>query len=236
MSAAGLVAGPATAGAVPVTWEARGLVEFSDLGPAFFATYMPELTGTQSGDSLILRITFDTDADLIGQAGSPDVGIRFSFDPSSLLLALEVTGRGTHVFAIDDTVPPDTIPSALGLFDDLVTAELPIIDGMQFRHTYFPAAGPQEFTVAAVFSSTDTSIVNGPTLPIAPDPRFSVGVEREISIGGPGSGGLSGNLFGRFSSLIRLPVIVAEPGSLALLGLGLVGLFVAQRNRTRDAG
>jgi hypothetical protein len=226
------------AGAVPVTWEARGLVEFSDLGPAFFATYMPELTGTQKDDSLILRITFDTDADLIAQTTFPDGGMTFSFDASSLLLALQVTGRGTHVFAIDDTLPPDTIPSLVGLVDDLVTGvpELPIIDGVEFEHDYLTAAGLLEFTVAAGFFSTDTTIVNGASLPLAPDPRFSVGVERQITIVDPGSDGLSHSLFGSFSSLIRVPVIIAEPGSLALLGLGLVAFFVARRRLTRLRG
>jgi hypothetical protein len=237
MFAAGLVAGPATAGAVPVTWEARGAVEFSDLGSAFFATFMPELGGTQTGDELILRITFDTDAALIRETTFPDGGMAFSFDASSLVLALQVVGRGTHVFGIDDTVPPGTNPSLVGLIDDFVTGvpELPIIDGIQFEHDYLTAAGILEFTVAAGFSSTDTTIVNGAILPLAPDPRFSVGVERQITIVDPGSDGLSHSLFGSFSMLIRLPVIIAEPGSLALLGFGLVGLFVAQRTRTNSA-
>jgi len=237
MSAAGLVAGPATAGAVPVTWEARGLVEFSDLGPAFFATYMPELTGTQKDDSLILRITFDTDAARIDLQNPDPAGTRFSFDASSLVLALEVPRRGTHVFTMDDTIPPDFIPSHVGLLDNFVTGapELPIIDGIEFEHRYLTETRDEEFFVLAGFFSTDTTIVNGASLPLTPDPRFSVGVERQITIVDPGSNGLSHSLFGSFSSLIRVPVIIAEPGSIALLGFGLVGLFVAQRTRTNSA-
>jgi hypothetical protein len=45
---AAFIAGPITADAVPVTWEARGSVEFSDLGSGFFASFMAELAGTSS--------------------------------------------------------------------------------------------------------------------------------------------------------------------------------------------
>ena len=151
----GLVGGPAIALAVPVTWEAQGSVEFSDLSPAFFASFMPELAGTQAGDDLVLRITFDTDAPLIGQTTHPSGGTTFSFDASALVLALEVPRLGTHVFTIDDTVPPATIPSLVGITDDLVTPGTPTFDSLQFRHNYLAEAGALQFFVLAVFSTTD---------------------------------------------------------------------------------
>jgi hypothetical protein len=228
----GLVGGPAIALAVPVTWEAQGSVEFSDLSPAFFASFMPEVAGTQAGDGLVLRITFDTDAPLIGQTTHPSGGTTFSFDASALVLALEVPRLGTHVFTIDDTLPPATIPSLVGITDDLVTPGAPTFDSLQFRHNYLAEAGALQFFVLAVFSTTDLSVLSGGNLPLSPDPRLGAGFERAISIVAPGSG----SLFGTFASLVRLPTTIPEPGSLALLCLGCAGLWAAKRGRADRAG
>ena len=65
MALVGLVADPVTAVAVPVTWEAQGSVESTNLTSPFVANFLPGLAGTQSGDALVLRIKFDTDAALI---------------------------------------------------------------------------------------------------------------------------------------------------------------------------
>jgi hypothetical protein len=232
---AALLAVPMTAGAVPVTWEAQGVVEFSDLGATFFATYLPELAGTQSGDALLLRITFDTDAALVGQTDFPNGGTTYSFNASSLVLALEVPGLGTHVFDIDPSVPPDTVSSIVGLIDNLVTGvpDFPVIDGLQFRHSYFDDEGLLQYTIGAGFSTADTSVVNGLGLPLAPDPRFSLGVEHQVSIVDPVGDGISRSLFGNFSSLVRLPSPVPEPGTLALLVLGLTALAATRRPRSR---
>jgi hypothetical protein len=222
---AGLLGGPLTAFAVPVTWEAQGSVESSDLGAAFFASFAPRLAGTQAGDGLVLRITFDTDAALIGRRDFPDGGTTYSFDASSLVLELEVPGRGTHAFAIDKTIPPGTIPSLVGITDDLVTPGAPIFDSLQFRHNYFGESGALQFFLLAVFSSTDPSTIGSGTLPLSPDPRLGAGFERGISIVAPGSG----SLFATFSSLVRVPNPIQEPGSLALLCAGLAGLWTARR-------
>lgn len=229
-----LLASPLTAHAVPVTWEAQGVVEFSDLGAGFFATFMPRLTGTQTGDPLILRITFDPGAPLIRQTTFPNGGRSFSYDGSSLALVLEVPGRGTHVFSIDGTVPPGTVPSFVAVIDDLVTGipEQLVIDGLQFSHAYLTPEGLLEFTVLAGFFSTDTTMIDGASLPLAPDPRLATGVERQISIVDPGSDGVSRGLFGIFSRLVRIPADLLEPGTLGLLSLGLLALGALQRRRT----
>jgi PEP-CTERM motif len=238
---AGLVASPAIAFAVPVTWEAQGSVDSSNLSSAFFASFMPELAGTQAGESLVLRISFDTAAEEISRETGANGGTIFSFDPSSLQLALEVPGRGVHVFAIDDTIPPDhcsspgsPCTSLVLINDDLVTGApaLPIIDSLLFLHEYLTTGGDSEFLVRTVFSSSDTSIISGGILPRSPDPRFSTAEDREITILDSRSGNL---LVGTFSSLVRLPSTIPEPGSLALLCLGLAGFRALRRDQAVSA-
>jgi hypothetical protein len=112
VAVAGLVAGPSIALAVPVTWEAQGRVESSDLGSDIFADFMPELVGTESGDTLVLRITFDTDAPLIGQTTHPAGGQHSDARRGSY--STRVPRLGTHVF-ITTSGPPSTIPSLVGL-------------------------------------------------------------------------------------------------------------------------
>lgn len=224
----GLITGPTAALAVPVTWEARGVVESSSLSPVFLATFMPEIAGTQSNDELLLRISFDTDAQSIREESLPDGGTVFLFDASSLVLELAVSGRGTHVFTIDDTIPPDKVLSFVALFDDRASPDFPTTDSLQFLHQYYTITGLPEFTISAVFSSADTSVISGASLPLVPDPRFSAGVERQIAIADP-DGDI---LIGAFSALVKLPATVPEPGSYGLLALGLALLYVTRRTKT----
>jgi hypothetical protein len=228
-----LLAGPLTAHAVPVTWEAQGFVEYSDLDAEFFATYMPGLAGTQAHHPLILRITFDPGAPLIRQTTFPNGGRSFSFDGSSLVLALEVPGRGMHMFSIDGTIPPGTVPSFVAVVDDLVTGvpEYPVIDGLEFSHAYLTPEGAIDFTILASFFTTDTTMIDGASLPLAPDPRLADGVEWQISIVDPSGG----DLFGIFSSLVRIPTDLLEPGTLALASLGMLALGALQLQRRRTA-
>jgi len=237
---AGLVGGPSTALAVPVTWEAQGSVGSSTLGPKFFARFMPELAGTIADEDMVIRIKFDTGAALTGQGPFPNGGTGFLFDASSLVLELDVPGRGMHVFTIDDTIRTS---SRVLIADDFVVTGEPgssIIDSLQFSHIYQTEAGADLFSVFVVFSSEDTSILNGGSLPRSPDPRLSAGINRGISIFDAGDDGLLGTsddheLTGTFSWLVRIPNTIQEPGSLALLAVGLAGFWAARRRPVRSA-
>ena len=230
----GLVAGPMNALAVPVTWEARGSVESTNLSTAFFASFIPELTGAQADDDLALRITFDTDAASVGQRTLPAGGTMFSFDASSLVLELQIAGRDPHVFAVDASIPPGATPSFLQVVDDQVIDDLLMLDGLRFQQNYFAESGSLQFHVIVAFLSADTSIVGGGVLPLEPDPRFSTGDDRLITIVDFASDGRE-KLEGVFSSLVRLPATVPEPGSLVLSCLGLAALLAIRRDRTRRA-
>ena len=231
MMIAGLLMGPMSAVAVPVTWEAQGSVDpSSNLTPAFIANFIPELAGTQPGDDLVLRISFDRDAALIARTPNGDGGTTFSFDALSLTLSLGVPGRGTHVFDIDNPIPGAGVRPQLFILDDFVTPGSLIFDSLQFGHQYLTESGALAFSVIAVFSSTDTSVLDDGTLPSSPDSRLSAGFEHGITINATGNG----SLFGTFSSL--LPTKIAEPGSIALLCLGLAALRVVMRDRARSYG
>jgi len=208
---------PIVAHAVPVTWEARGVVDSSTLDPLFFETFMPELAGTKVGDDFRLRISFDTDAVPIAPGGG---GTR-SFDATSLIMTLHVPGLGTHVFTIDTSVPPGP-HSLIGIRDDQVVGDM-VRDGVQFQHNYLTPAGVELFHVLAAFSSLDTSVINGLFLPMTPDPRLVTGIEQLLSIHAHPSE--LGNLTGVITSLVRVP----EPGSLALFALGLCVPWAVRR-------
>jgi hypothetical protein len=213
---------PIAAHAVPVTWEARGVVEFSSLDALFFETFMPELVGTTVGDPLRLRISFDTNAVPSDPVTLPGGGKTRSFDATSLVMTLEVAGRGTHVFTIDTSVPPGT-HSLIGIVDDQVIGDV-VRDGVQFQHNYLTLDGILQFQVLAAFFSADTTIIDYLRLPLTPDARLG-DIERLFSI--QAHPPELGHLSGVFTSLVRVPL--PEPGSLALFALGLGGLGAVRR-------
>jgi hypothetical protein len=221
---------PVAARATPVTWEARGVVEFSTLDQLFFETFMPELVGTTAGDPFRLLIRFDTDAAADDPVLLPGGGRTRSFDATLLVMSLEVTGRGTHVFTIDRTVPPGT-HSSIGIIDNQVLVDPDLVrDGVQFQHNYLTSGpdGVQLFQVLTGFFSANTNVIDGLFLPLKPHPALDVGLEHFLSINAnpPEIGNLQGNV----TSLVHLP----EPGSLALCAIGL-GVLGAVRRRAANA-
>jgi hypothetical protein len=215
---------PVVAHAVPVTWEARGVIDVSSLDQLFFETFMPELAGTKVNDPFRLRITFDTDAVPNDPVILPGGGKTRSFEATKLVMTLEVPGRGTHVFEMDDTVPPGT-HSLIGIIDDQVVGDL-VRDGVQFQHNYLTPDGDGvlQFEFLAAFFSANTTVIDGLFLPFKPHRLLDAGIEHLFSINAnpPEIGNLSGIVW----SLVHLP----EPGTLTLLMLGLLALGATRRS------
>jgi hypothetical protein len=216
---------PVVAHAVPVTWEARGVIEFSTLDQLFFETFMPELVGTTAGDPFLLHVSFDTDAVPRDPVILPGGGRTRSFDATSLIMALEVPGRGTHVFTIDTSVPPGT-HSLIGIVDDQVVGDV-VRDGLQFQHNYLTPEGVLQLQILVAFFTTNTSVIDDLVLPLTPDPRLGDSLEWLLSIQAhpPELGHLSGVI----TSLVSVPPL-PEPGSLSLLVLGLCALRTVRRH------
>ena len=205
------------------------MIDSSSLDELFFQTFMPELVGTTADDPFRLRISFNTDAVPNAPVILPGGGSTQSFDARSLVMTLEVLGRGTHVFTIDTTVPPGT-HSLIGLVDDQVLGDV-IRDGILFQHNYLTPEGVLQYQLLVAFFTANTSVIDGLVLPHAPDSRLGDGLEWLLSIGAhpPELGHLSGTI----TSLIGVPLL-PEPGTLTLLMLGLLALGAA-RHFTRMA-
>lgn len=198
---------PIAAPAAPVTWAFSGV--FDEATPTL-----------PVGNAFDGTISFDTDAALIAsQAFGP--GFRYQYDASSLVLTLNVAGGPSF------TIVPD--PAIGGVFyvrddsSDLQFAEAPLVDGYSFNVF---TNGP---SYQLILRGTDLTVVNGPGLPADPDPRLP-GLEFSTFILYP-TGVTDEYVRGRLTSLTRAGVAVSEPGTLALLALGLFAIAGTARAR-----
>jgi hypothetical protein len=209
--ALGLLAAPA-ADAAMVTWEIRGVITEIDNGTddAF-----EELA---VGDSYRFRWTFDLAAPLLFEF--PAGGYRY--DGSTMTVAVDAGPVSGVTIGASPT-------SRIILRDNsLVGAEL--TDGITFSHQAFdPADGGFYTFIAHIMRGAVLDIFNGAALPSRPDPRLASLDIATLNICRTNSDSASdcerGLLVGSIDSVRYVP----EPGSLALLGLGLAGLGVARR-------
>lgn len=200
---------PLAANAVPITWEFTGEFDTVDGSP-----------GVSIGDAFHVLVNFDTDASLVAAqtGGRFEPGARYEYDASGLSFLVSLPG-----------LPEQSITPFGDGFDllwlrdnsgDRSCCEPPEVDGITFALVDANGVG-----ASIVLRGSILDIFSGPGLPTDPDPRLV-----DLEIARFQWLGAEGNAFGDVASINR--AVVAEPGTLALLGLGLFGLGRAIRRKT----
>jgi len=214
--AVGLLAGTSAANAVPVTWSVVGSITTATSG----TSGVPFFPAAAVGDAFDVLVSFDTDAALIRtqSSGIFAPGTRYSYDPASIRFSVRVGASGPVDFA-----PGPAYPNGLlYLLDNTGYASGGVPwDGITFilQDSNFNEG------ITLTMRGGITDIVNGPGLPMNPDPRLADLDQTFFAI--LGGGGQGGNLRGEITAVRRVP----EPGTLALLGLGLAGLGLTRRRK-----
>jgi PEP-CTERM motif len=216
---AGLLIGPVAADAAVVTWEVRGSITTVFGNVPVFGT-------AQVGDPFVVTMSFDTSATLLATRPFPP-GTRYDYDNSSLVMTVQVGSGPPVTFPFGGSASTSSFNRILLRDDsgDQLVAGQPA-DGISFGLLYDGTA-----SIGLVFRTNDLNVVDGPGLPASPYAgmeNYPVSNFQWVSQDFNNTWSLAGD---DLTSIRRVGAEVPEPGSLALLSLGLVGFGMSRRYR-----
>lgn len=200
---------PIMANADVVTWEVTGvIIQVDGSGGG---------SGASTGDNFSILVTFDTDASLqqAQTGGRFGDGTRYEYDASGVSFLVSVDGQP------DQSITP--IAGGLNLLwlrdnsADRSCCEFDEVDGLTFALFDDEANG-----VSIILRGGILDLFTDGELPTDPDPRL-VDLDIAVAQWSDDDGLTSGDITG----IRRVP----EPGTLALLGIGLAGMGFARRRK-----